>query len=99
MKKLVSTEKPTAAQIRELCLKRKITNKALKELGYTKVYGYRIPLELCTKEELQEAWQYCERCAEEAAFFDNVRKSNLLYDSVKTIENFQNMMDGLLIGA
>lgn len=81
-------------QIRELCIKRKITKKRLTELGYTKVYGYRIPLEICTDAELKEAYQYCRECAEEAAFFDNVRKSDMLYESCGQIEKEQNKRKG-----
>ena len=73
-------------EIRTLCLKGKITKKRLAELGYTKVYGCKIPLELCTDAELKEARQYCRSCAEEAAFFDNARKSDILYGSCDQID-------------
>ena len=89
-----SKEKMSEQEIRDLCLKRKITNRKLKELGLTKVYGYRIPLEICTDNELKEAYQYCRSCAEEAAFWDNERKSDMLYDSCDLIRKEQDKRKG-----
>lgn len=72
--------------IRKLCLQGKMTAKKLSALGYTKVYGLKIPLELETIEELKEGLDYCQKCAEEAAFYDNAIKSNRLYQSVELIK-------------
>lgn len=72
--------------IRSKCLAGKMTAKKLTEMGYTKVYGLKIPLELETDAELKEGLEYCLSCAEEAAFWDNVRKSDRLYESVAKIE-------------
>lgn len=76
----------TVEEIRTKCLAGKMTAKKLTEMGYTKVYGLKIPLELQTDNELKEGWTFCERCAEEAAFWDNARKSDRLYESVRKIE-------------
>lgn len=73
--------------IRTKCLAGKMTAKKLTAMGYTKVYGLKIPLELETDDELQEGLEYCRSCAEEAAFWDNVRKSDRLYESVVKIED------------
>lgn len=76
----------TKEEIRALCLKKKITKKRLSELGYTKVYGLKIPLELLTDQELEEGYRYVIECADAAAFFDNVRKWNILCESERAIE-------------
>ena len=76
----------TTDEIREGCLTGKITQKKLKELGYTKVYGLKIPLELETDEELSDGLKYCRYCAEEEAFYDNERKSDLFYESCDKIK-------------
>lgn len=76
----------TIAEIRAKCLAGKMTAKKLKAMGYTKVYGLKIPLELETDDELKEGLKYCRSCAEEAAFWDNVRKSDRLYESVAKIK-------------
>lgn len=77
----------TVEEIRTKCLAGKMTAKKLTAMGYTKVYGLKIPLELETDAELEEGLRYCRSCAEEAAFFDNARKSDRLYHSVKLIED------------
>ncbi len=76
----------TKEEIRALCLKKKITKKRLTELGYTKVYGLKIPLELLTDQELEEGYRYVGSCADEAAFFDNDRKWHILCDSESAIK-------------
>ena len=81
------TEATDIEEIRTKCLAGKMTAKKLTEMGYTKVYGLRIPLELETDAELKEGLKYCLSCAEEEAFFDNARKSDRLYHSVKLIED------------
>lgn len=83
----MTNDNETVAEIRAKCLAGKMTAKKLTAMGYTKVYGLKIPLELETDDELKEGWTFCERCAEEAAFFDNARKSDRLYHSVKLIED------------
>lgn len=77
----------TLVEIRAKCLAGKMTAKKLTAMGYTKVYGLKIPLELETDAELKEGLEYCLSCAEEAAFWDNARKSDRLYHSVKLIED------------
>ena len=72
-------------EIRTLCLKGKMTQKRLSDLGYTKVYGLKIPLELMTDQELSEGRQYVRSCAEEGAFFDNAQKSDRLYSAENQI--------------
>ena len=81
----MSTDNETVAEIRSKCLAGKMTAKKLAEMGYTKVYGLKIPLELETDAELKEGLEYCLSCAEEAAFWDNERKSDCLYESVAKI--------------
>lgn len=76
----------TVEEIRAKCLAGKMTAKKLTAMGYTKVYGLKIPLELETDAELKEGLQYCLSCAEEAAFFDNDMKSDRLYESVAKIK-------------
>lgn len=76
----------TVADIRTKCLAGKMTAKKLTAMGYTKVYGLKIPLELLTDAELEEGLRYCRSCAEEAAFFDNAGKSDRLYGSVAKIK-------------
>lgn len=76
----------TVEQIRTLCLKGKMTQKSLADRGYTKVYGLKIPLELMTDQELEEGRADIRHCAEEAAFFDNAKKSDLLYESERQIK-------------
>lgn len=82
----MASNNDTPEEIRAKCLAGKMTAKKLTAMGYTKVYGLKIPLELETDDELKEGWTFCERRAEEAAFFDNTRKSDRLYHSVKLIE-------------
>lgn len=76
----------TVDEIRTLCLSGKMTQKRLEALGYTKVYGLKIPLELMTDQELDEGRADIRHCAEEAAFFDNAKKSDLLYESERQIK-------------
>lgn len=82
----MSSTNEMVAEIRAKCLAGKMTAKKLTEMGYTKVYGLKIPLELETDAELKEGLKYCYSCAAEAAFWDNDRKSDRLYESVAKIE-------------
>ena len=84
--KKTSDSSLTVDEIRTLCLKGKMTQKRLSDLGYTKVYGLKIPLELMTDQELSEGRQYVRSCAEEAAFFDNAQKSDRLYSAENKIK-------------
>lgn len=49
-------------------------------------YGLKIPLELMTDQELEDGRADIRHCAEEAAFFDNAKKSYLLYESERQIK-------------
>lgn len=82
----MSSNNETVAEIRAKCLAGKMTAKKLTAMGYTKVYGLKIPLELETDAELKEGLEYCLSCAAEAAFWDNDRKNDRLYESVTKIK-------------
>lgn len=76
----------SADEVRDACLRGRLTAKRLKAMGYTKVFGLKIPLELETDGELAEGITYLRRCRDEAAFYDNTRKYNRLLESTNAVE-------------